>query len=150
MMYYYDFQVVFQEVPGEISLCFSISGCSMFCEGCHSPFLWKKGNGSLLTKEVYSSLLNRYKNLATCVLFMGGEWHPKELINLLQEAKNKNYKTCLYTGENSVSKEISKQLTWLKTGKWKQDLGGLENKRTNQIFVEIKTNKKLNYLFSKN
>ena len=149
-MYYYDFQVVFQEVPGEISLCFSISGCSMFCEGCHSPFLWKKGNGSLLTKEVYSSLLNRYKNLATCVLFMGGEWHPKELINLLQEAKNKNYKTCLYTGENSVSKEISKQLTWLKTGKWKQDLGGLENKRTNQIFVEIKTNKKLNYLFSKN
>ncbi len=149
-MYYYDFQVVFQEVPGEISLCFSISGCSMFCKGCHSPFLWKKGNGSLLTEEVYSSLLNQYKNLATCVLFMGGEWHPKELIKMLQEAKNKNYKTCLYTGEKSVSKEIYKQLTWLKTGKWKQDLGGLDSKITNQRFVEIKTNKKLNYLFSKN
>ncbi len=80
---------------------------------------------------------------------MGGEWHPKELIKMLQEAKNKNYKTCLYTGEKSISKGISKQLTWLKTGKWKQNLGGLDSKITNQRFIEIKTNKKLNYLFLK-
>jgi len=149
-MYYYDFQVVFQEVPGEISLCFSISGCSLFCEGCHSPFLWKKGNGSLLTKEVYTSILNQYKNLATCVLFMGGEWHKEELVEMLRIAKNKKYKTCLYTGEKSVSKNIYNQLTWLKTGKWKQDLGGLESKLTNQKFVEIKTNKNLINLFIKN
>ena len=149
-MYYYDFQVVFQEVPGEISLCFSISGCSLFCEGCHSPFLWKKGNGSLLTKEVYTSLLNQYSSLATCVLFMGGEWHKEELVEMLRIAKNKKYKTCLYTGEKSVSKNIYNQLTWLKTGKWKQDLGGLESKLTNQKFVEIKTNKNLINLFIKN
>ena len=149
-MYYYDFQVVFQEVPGEISLCFSISGCSLFCEACHSPFLWKKGNGALLTKEVYTSILNQYKNLATCVLFMGGEWHKEELVEMLRIAKNKKYKTCLYTGEKAVSKEIYNQLTWLKTGKWKQDLGGLESKLTNQKFVEIKTNKNLINLFIKN
>ena len=149
-MYYYNFQVVLQEVPGEISLCFSISGCDKRCEGCHSPFLWKKGNGSLLTEEVYTSLLNQYKNLATCVLFMGGEWHKEELIKMLEEAKNNNYKTCLYTGEESVSEEISNQLTWLKTGMWKQELGGLESNKTNQLFIEVKTNQKLNYLFSKN
>jgi len=149
-MYYYDFQVVLQEVPGEISLCFSISGCDKHCEGCHSPFLWKEGNGSLLTEEVYTSLLNQYKNLATCVLFMGGEWHPEELVKMLEEAKGKNYKTCLYTGEESVSREISNQLTWLKTGMWKEELGGLESNATNQIFIEVKTNQKLNYLFSKN
>ena len=149
-MYYYDFQVVFQEVPGEISLCFSISGCNKNCDGCHSPFLWKEGNGSLLTKEVYTSFLNQYKNLATCVLFMGGEWHQKELIEMLQLAKIKGFKTCLYTGEDSVSEEITDQLTWLKTGMWIQELGGLESNLTNQIFIEIRTNKKLNYLFSKN
>jgi len=149
-MYYYDFQVVLQEVPGEISLCFSISGCNMHCDGCHSPFLWKEGNGSLLTKDVFTSLLNQYSNLATCVLFMGGEWHKEELIEMLLLAKKKKYKTCLYTGEKSVSEELSKQLTWIKTGKWKQNLGGLASKITNQKFIEVKTNKNLNYLFSKN
>ena len=149
-MYYYNFQVVLQEVPGEISLCFSISGCNKHCDGCHSPFLWKEGNGSVLTKEVYTSILNQYKNLATCVLFMGGEWHQKELIEMLQLAKIKKLKTCLYTGENAVSEEIIDHLTWLKTGMWKQELGGLESRLTNQLFINVTTNKKLNYLFCKN
>ena len=149
-MFYYDFQVVLQEVPGEISLCFSISGCNMRCEGCHSPFLWKEGNGSLLTKEVYTSILNQYQKLATCVLFMGGEWHPEELIAMFQIAKNKNYKTCLYTGESTISEALKSQLTFLKTGKWKQDLGGLESSFTNQNFIEVTNNQNLNYLFSKN
>ena len=149
-MYYYNFQVVLQEVPGEISLCFSISGCNKHCDGCHSPFLWKEGNGSVLTKEVYTSILNQYENLATCVLFMGGEWHQKELIEMLQLAKIKKLKTCLYTGENAVSEEIIDHLTWLKTGMWKQELGGLESRLTNQLFINVTTNKKLNYLFCKN
>ena len=149
-MYYYDFQVVLQEVPGEISLCFSISGCNLHCEGCHSPFLWKEGNGNLLTENVYTSLLNKYKNLATCVLFMGGEWHEEELINMLQIAKKQDLKTCLYTGEDFISEAIKTELTFLKTGKWEQKLGGLEKNNTNQKFINVKTNQKLNYLFSKN
>ncbi len=149
-MYYYDFKVVLQEVPGEISLCFSISGCNLRCEGCHSPFLWKEGNGNILTEEIYTTLLNQYKNLATCVLFMGGEWHETELITMLQLAKKQNLKTCLYTGEKYVSEAITKQLTFLKTGKWKQKIGGLEKTNTNQNFINVKTNQNLNYLFSKN
>ncbi len=149
-MFYYNFQVVLQEVPGEISLCFSISGCDKHCEGCHSPFLWKEGNGSLLNQETYTSLLDQYSKLATCILFMGGEWHERELIAMLQLAKDKDYKTCLYTGEEIISKDILDQLTWIKTGKWNQSLGGLESSQTNQKFTEIKTNKNLNYLFNKN
>lgn len=148
-MYSYNIQVVFQEVPGEISLCFSISGCALKCVGCHSPFLWKDGNGVLLTQKLYKNYLNQYKGFATCVLFMGGEWHENELINNLKIASSKNYKTCLYTGEDSVSSEITKHLTWLKTGLWKAKLGGLESKNTNQKFVDIKTNTNLNYLFQK-
>ncbi len=149
-MYIYSFQIVLQEVPGEISLCFSISGCNLQCKGCHSPFLWKKKKGDLLTKINYNKLLNRYQGLATCVLFMGGEWHKKDLIENLKEAKEKGYKTCLYTGEENISKEIKRELTWLKTGKWIQALGGLDSKRTNQKFTEIKSNKVLNNLFLKN
>lgn len=149
-MFYYDFQIVLQEVPGEISLCFSISGCSIQCEGCHSPFLWKEGNGKLLTENTFDNVLNQYKGFASCVLFMGGEWREKELIKMLKSAKNKKFKTCLYTGEEKVSKEIESELTWIKTGKWKQQLGGLDSETTNQKFTEIKTNKTLNYLFHKN
>ena len=149
-MYYYDFQVVLQEVPGEISLCFSICGCKLQCKGCHSSHLWKEENGKILLVHNFLETLNKYADYATCVLFMGGEWHKKELVELLKIAKHKNYKTCLYTGQESVSEELSNELTFLKTGKWIQELGGLDSETTNQTFIEISKNKNLNYLFSKN
>lgn len=148
-MNYYNFQVVLQEVPGEVSLCFSISGCALKCEGCHSPHLWKRENGTKLTKDTYLSFLNQYKNLATCVLFMGGEWHEEELVFYLKSARKAGYKTCLYTGENTVSHTITKELNWIKTGKWNPSLGGLTSGKTNQKFIDIKTNTILNNLFIK-
>ena len=149
-MYFYNFQVVTQEVPGEISLCFSICGCKLRCKGCHSSFLWKEKNGEKLTEDYYITLLKTYQPFATCVLFMGGEWHKEELIQLLKIAKTYNYQTCLYTGEDEISKEIANELTWIKTGKWIESLGGLESEKTNQKFTEIASSKKLNHLFLKN
>lgn len=148
-MYYQNFQVVLQEVPGEISLCFSISGRSLRCEGCHSSYLWKEKQGTRLTETHFQQLINRYKGFATCVLFMGGEWHTKQLVRLLQLAKEEGYKTCLYTGEEEVSPKIMSRLDWIKTGRWEANLGGLDSKKTNQRFTEIRTNRNLNYLFTK-
>lgn len=149
-MHYHDFHVVLREVPGEISLCFSISGCPLRCKGCHSTFLWKKGSGKKLNHKVYKDILHKYYGFASCVVFMGGEWHEKELIGKLKYAREKGYKTCLYTGEKQVDNKILEQLTWIKTGKWDPSLGGLDSKTTNQEFIEVKTNKKLNNLFIKN
>ena len=81
---------------------------------------------------------------------MGGEWHKKELINHLKYAKEKRYETCLYTGLEQVDDKILAQLTWIKTGRWNQSLGGLNSETTNQQFIEVKTNKRLNHLFIKN
>lgn len=144
-----DFQIVLQEVPGEISLCFSISGCSLKCEGCHSTFLWRKENGTLLSQNLFRKYLLEYQNMATCVLFMGGEWYQEKLVDLLKIAQAENYKTCLYTGEDQVAIEILSQLTWVKTGKWIKALGGLDSPATNQRFIEVKTNRILNHLFIK-
>lgn len=149
-MFFYDFQIALQEVPGEISLCFSIAGCKIHCEGCHSPFLWKEENGKLLTQKNYDNLLNQYQDFASCVLFMGGEWHEQELIQFLKSAKEKKFKTCLYTGEESVSKELLSELTFIKTGKWLKERGGLDVETTNQKFKEVSTNKILNHQFIKN
>ena len=136
-----------QEVPGEVAICFTITGCNLRCEGCHSPFLWKKNSGIKLTKEKYIEVLKQYQGFASCVLFMGGEWHQSELIENLKTAVLMGYSTCLYTGLEEVDPQISSQLTWLKTGAWIIGRGGLENQYTNQVFKEIKNNKILNHLF---
>ncbi|WP_067144920.1 anaerobic ribonucleoside-triphosphate reductase activating protein [Pseudotamlana agarivorans] len=146
-MYYYNMQIALQEVPGQISICFSICGCQLKCQGCHSPFLWKEKNGEKLTQNIYLDILNRYKGLASCVLFMGGEWHAQKLSKYLNIAQKQGYKTCLYTGETTVPKHILDELTWLKTGKWIPELGGLDSKKTNQKFIEVQSNKVLNHLF---
>jgi anaerobic ribonucleoside-triphosphate reductase activating protein len=149
-MNYSDMQIVLQEVPSEISICFTITGCKLNCKGCHSPHLWKKGSGEKLIRDKYLQILQTYKGFASCVLFMGGEWQKKELVQNLKEAKKMGYKTCLYTGLDEVDNEIFSELTWLKTGCWNQELGGLEKVTTNQKFIEVKTNKLLNHLFIKN
>jgi len=146
-MHYSDIQIVLQEVPGEVSICFTITGCNLRCEGCHSPFLWKNKSGDELTEMKYQEVLELYQNFASCVLFMGGEWHSDELVGHLKLAKEMGYSTCLYTGLDKVDSAISSQLTWLKTGSWQKKLGGLDKQCTNQVFKEVKSNKILNHLF---
>jgi len=149
-MNYSNIQIVLQEVPGEISICFSICGCKIHCKGCHSPILWKESNGEKLTISVFKETLKKYKGFASCVLFMGGEWHQKELISNLKYAQEKGYKTCLYSGRETINNKLKQHLTWVKTGEWKAKLGGLNNPKTNQKFIDVQSKQILNNLFLKN
>ena len=142
--------VVFQEVPNEISLCFSITGCKVGCKGCHSTELWQETNGIALSNQSFIQWLKKYQGLISCVVFFGGEWQPSALIEKLLIAKNCGLKTCLYSGEKHISLNISQHLDFLKTGAWQPHLGGLDSITTNQIFRDMRTGKKLNHLFTKN
>jgi len=146
-MRYYDTQIVLQEVPDEVSIAFSITGCNIQCKGCHSPYLWNKNKGLELTDDVFIDILTPYIGLATCVLFYGGEWHQEELIEKLIIAKKNGFLTCLYTGEESISFEIEEQLDYLKVGPWIESKGGLDNPDTNQRFIDIKAKATINYKF---
>ena len=42
-------EIVWQEVPGEVSLAFLCSGCPLRCQGCHSSGSWKAGRGAVLS-----------------------------------------------------------------------------------------------------
>jgi len=139
--------IVFQEVPDEISLCFSITGCQIGCKGCHSTELWNENYGMSLTNKNFINWLNKYKSLISCVVFFGGEWQPSELIEKLIIAKNFGLKTCLYSGEKYIDINISQHLNFLKTGAWQQELGGLESPNTNQVYRNLSTGEKLNHLF---
>ncbi|OUR75153.1 anaerobic ribonucleoside-triphosphate reductase activating protein [Colwellia psychrerythraea] len=141
--------VVFQEVPNEISLCFSITGCKVGCKGCHSTELWHENNGMSLTNTNFTLWLKKYQGLISCVVFFGGEWQPKALIEKLLIAKNHGLKTCLYSGEKHIDLNISQYLNFLKTGAWHETLGGLDSPTTNQVFRDVISGEKLNHLFNK-
>jgi anaerobic ribonucleoside-triphosphate reductase activating protein len=141
--------IVFQEVPDEISLCFSITGCKVGCKGCHSAELWQESYGMPLTNIHFITWLNKYKNLISCIVFFGGEWQEKALIEKLIIAKKHGLKTCLYSGQKHINMNISQHLNFLKTGAWRAELGGLDSPITNQTFRNVATGKKLNHLFVK-
>jgi anaerobic ribonucleoside-triphosphate reductase activating protein len=148
-MRYYQKDIVFQEVPGEISICFFICGCPLRCPGCHSPFTWNENSGNLLTTNEYVRILDQYKGSLSCVLFMGGEWHEEELAVYLKIARERGLKTCLYTGLEDVSSVLKKHLDYLKTGPWIASLGGLDSERTNQKMIQIDNKECLNQAFHK-
>ena len=49
----------------------------------------------------------------------------------------------------AVSDGILPYLTYLKTGRWQMELGGLDSATTNQKFVDLRTGEVLNRLFIK-
>lgn len=144
-LFFYTKNIVFQEVPNEISLAFSIAGCKNNCKNCS----WKSCNikSKPLTDELYLKYLKKYKDTVSCVLFLGGEWNKEDLINKLKLAKQMGYKTCLYTGLNDVSSDIKSLLNYLKTGPYIEELGGLNSPTTNQRFLDLINNKILNKYF---
>lgn len=144
-------QIVWQEVPNETSLAFLITGCPLGCKGCHSAYSWKRGSGYILDKKYLTKRLNKYKNLISCVLFMGGEWQLNKLLPLLKLVKQQGLSTCLYTGleQNELPETLLTELTYLKTGRWIAEKGGLDSLTTNQNFVDLRTNQNLNHLFIK-
>lgn len=147
MLKYQKFDIVFQEVPNEITIAFSIVGCDLRCVNCHSQELWDKSAGKELSEEVFEYFITSYWNYLTCVCFFGGEWQEEDLISLFNIAHKYNLKICLYTGREDVSDNIKKHLTYLKTGAYIEKLGNLKSKDTNQVFMNVKTNEKLNHLF---
>lgn len=143
MLYYSYPQVVVEEVPGEISLALSISGCKLACKGCHSKETWKDTFGSPLTLKALRELLNKHKHLS-CVLFYGGEWKEEYLIELFKIVKEEyGLKLCLYTGLNyeEVPKELIPYLDYIKVGRYIEELGGLASPKTNQKLIKLKETK---------
>lgn len=147
LMRFTEERICFQEVPGEIALGFTISGCPVGCKGCHSAETWSPKAGQVLTPGYLLKRLQDYQGLISCVLFLGGEWHTHILRHYLQLAQERGLQTCLYTGYDDVPVALKEQLTYLKTGPWRAELGGLDSLTTNQRFYDLRTHQCLNHAF---
>lgn len=137
MLKYLYCKEIFAEVPGEITLGISISGCLIHCKGCHSRDLWED-KGTPLTIEELQRLLATHKGI-TCLCILGGESDVDSLIELFMYA-HKRIKTAWYCGLDMIPKDklgIINFLDFLKIGHYDQELGGLTSPTTNQRFYKI-------------
>lgn len=140
MLLYHSYNIVFQEVPGEVTLAINLSNCRNGCKGCHSPYL-QENTGQPLDENVITSLLAKYGEAITCICFMGGDVDPQEVERLaffIKKSTNKHLKTAWYSGKSKLPEEFSiGVLDYLKLGSYVEALGGLDSPTTNQRFYRV-------------
>lgn len=139
MLRCYNYDIVCQEIPDEITLAVNISCCPNRCPGCHSPWLWED-SGEPMTAEMLSSLIGSYSAAITCFCFMGGDADPSEVERIALWIKE-NYpdiKTAWYSGRETVPEGFDlKALDFIKLGPYIEALGGLKSPTTNQVLYKI-------------
>ena len=129
-----SYDIVFQEIPGEVTLALNLSGCPCHCPGCHSQHLWED-IGEELTPELLDGLIEQYAGLITCVCFMGGDQAPEEVLLLAEHIKSpiSNHqspiKTAWYSGRMNMP---DRGFDYVKLGGYVEALGGLKSPTTNQ------------------
>ena len=136
-----NYQITTQDVPDELALSISISGCQLHCKGCHSSFTWDPKFGEIMTDDLLRNLIEKNKYIS-CVLFYGGEWKMSRLIELIKIVKSYKLKVCLYTGLTLEEvcmdkKELLDVLDYIKVGRWIESKGGLNKKTTNQKLYKL-------------
>lgn len=146
MIKYDNTQVVFSEVPDEVTLAINLTCCPHHCKGCHSSYLWED-YGEVLTEESLQRLIDS-SNGITCVAFMGGDNDVEALfeLNAFVHRAFPALKTCWYTGFDYTDEEfrmVSHRIfdfDYIKLGPYIEELGPLTSPTTNQVFLRKKTN----------
>lgn len=138
MLKYVDAQVVFREIPDEITLAISISNCPNNCDGCHSPHL-KDDIGEPLNIEALHTMLFENKGI-TCICFMGGNSDMMYLETLCKYIKDNfpEIKTAWYSGRYEITYSLLDVLDYWKAGPYIKEKGGLDNPNTNQRLYKVK------------
>lgn len=139
MLKYVDVKVTFAEVPDEVTLAINISNCPCQCKGCHSSYL-AQDIGKPLNKTSLSELIEGNKGVS-CVAFMGGDSNVMHLVALASWVKtHTNLKVAWYSGRQELADGVARQLQWfdfIKLGPYKEELGPLNSRTTNQRFYEV-------------
>jgi len=141
MLKFYNWDIVFQEIPDETTLAINITGCPFRCEGCHSPHL-REDIGEPLTREALSSICERYSGDFTCVAIMGGDAQPSEVAKVAHIIKDEMHlKSAWYSGATEIPDGFdTKSLDFIKIGPYQEANGGLKSENTNQRLYHIEPN----------
>lgn len=133
MVKYVNTEVVFEEIPDEITLAINVSNCPNHCPGCHSPYL-REDIGDTLYGDVLERLVNNNDGI-TCICFMGEGRDEESLINLIEFIRyrwGKTLKIALYTGGEKTGGYMWDNLDYIKLGPYIEEKGPLNKETTNQ------------------
>ena len=131
------------EIPNKLAVYFEVGNCIQDCPACHSEHLRGITEDFMLLDDIkrYASV---HINLgANAIVIMGGTTNigmtTTKLRTLINELEN-IAPVCLYSGSDDAESDkelaLETDLTWLKTGSYKEELGGLLNAATNQRFYK--------------
>lgn len=140
MLKYTDYDVVFREVPNEVTLAINLSNCPHRCRGCHSPQL-QQDIGLELDERALSLIVGRYRTAITCVCFMGGDADSQavgRLADFVKKSWGGQLKTAWYSGNNELyNKNLLNSFDFIKIGEYREALGGLDKPTTNQRLYRV-------------
>jgi anaerobic ribonucleoside-triphosphate reductase activating protein len=140
MIKYVDAQVVFSEIPGEITLAINISNCWFHCPKCHSTWLWQD-SGKPLTMEALDSLIKKNEEGLTCVCFMGEGAYEQKYINARARYVKIHYpklKVGLYTGRAVIPPHLDlRYFDYVKIGPYDENKGPINKPTTNQRLYKV-------------
>lgn len=139
MVRFYNFDIVFAEVPDQTTLAVNITGCPNRCPGCHSPHLMQDV-GEPLDEAAVAALLDRYGSGVTCFCFMGGDARPGEIAALAGVVRRlrPTMLTAWYSGRDALPEGVDpRAFDYIKLGAYVESLGGLSSPTTNQRMYRI-------------
>lgn len=146
-----DWGLTFNEVPDKLAVYFSLGDCGKHCKGCHSPELWEPIEGAPMV--VFLKIAEKaVEQGAGAICVLGGtdcnSYTRSELVMFLQQLSD-IAPTCLYSGSDDIIEmqriATSGNCTWLKTGSYKEELGGLQSHTTNQRFFKREQRQHIDY-----
>ena len=152
MLKYYNYDIVFQEIPNEVTLAVNITNCPNRCKGCHSPHL-QKDIGMKFDENLIISFMDEYASAITCFCFMGGDGDPQrvsELANFIQ-LHYPEIKVAWYSGCARLPEKFNyNAFKYIKLGGYEEESGNLKSETSNQHLFEIQQDgfmKDISYLF---
>ena len=143
MLKYYNYDIVFQEIPDEVTLAINLTCCPNRCDGCHSPHLWED-IGAELTSDEIDAILRSYLGRITCVCLMGGDNDKNAVEAMATYIKSKyELRFAWYSGREKFPSNIE-DFDYVKLGRYDKEKGGLKSADTNQRIYKVNDDFSLN------
>lgn len=135
--------ITLTEIPDRITYFIELGNCTQHCAGCHSPYLADSVISPPTLAGVERMAERAAERGANAIALMGGTTNgisDNDLITILSHLSC-ILPVCLYSGSDDAERDrdLASQgnATWLKTGSYKAELGGLTSPTTNQRFYHI-------------
>lgn len=132
--------ITLNEVPDKVAFYITLGNCTQRCKGCHSPELWEPVPSPRTLSDVLKAAEKAIDEGANAIVLMGGTCNTLSVTELvvILNALSDIAPTCLYSGSDDMNLNTflaeNTNITWIKTGSYREELGGLTSNTTNQRF----------------